>query len=178
MTTIRLFESRLCNEVQSSPIDWSAVYVEQLPRVYNFFLYQVNDEMLAEDLTAVTFQRAWQSRERYRTDVSAFTTWIFSIARRVAADHFRRTKKTVSLNLVAELPDDRTPDDLIQKMDDIQQLATLLMQLSRPDQELIALKYGGGLTNRTIALLTGMSESNVGTTLHRIVRKLRERWEE
>ena len=35
----------------------------------------------------------------------------------------------------------------------------------------------GGLTNRAIAQLTGLSESNVGTILYRVVQKLRQKWE-
>ena len=45
------------------------------------------------------------------------------------------------------------------------------------EQELVALKYGAGFTNRAIAGLTGLTESNVGTILYRIVHKLRAQWE-
>jgi RNA polymerase sigma-70 factor (ECF subfamily) len=40
----------------------------------------------------------------------------------------------------------------------------------------MALKYGAGLTNRAIARATGLSESNIGTILHRAVQTLREHW--
>ncbi len=40
----------------------------------------------------------------------------------------------------------------------------------------LALKYGGGLTNRAIARATGLSESNVGTIVHRAVEGLRAQW--
>jgi RNA polymerase sigma-70 factor (ECF subfamily) len=43
-------------------------------------------------------------------------------------------------------------------------------------RELIALKYGADMTNRAIARATGLSESNVGTILHRAVEALRVRW--
>jgi RNA polymerase sigma-70 factor, ECF subfamily len=38
------------------------------------------------------------------------------------------------------------------------------------------LKYGAGATNRAISEVTGLSESNVGTILHRAVQTLREKW--
>jgi RNA polymerase sigma-70 factor (ECF subfamily) len=38
------------------------------------------------------------------------------------------------------------------------------------------LKYGAGATNRAIAKLTGLSESNVGTIVHRVVETLRRDW--
>ncbi len=45
------------------------------------------------------------------------------------------------------------------------------------ERELVALKYGAELTNREIARMTGLSESNVGTILNRVVAKLRNEWE-
>ncbi len=59
----------------------------------------------------------------------------------------------------------------------IGQLARLLCELPTREAELIALKYGAGLTNRAIAQLTGLSESNVGTILHRTVQQLKQMWE-
>ncbi|MCE9628027.1 MAG: RNA polymerase subunit sigma-70, partial [Candidatus Eisenbacteria bacterium] len=40
-------------------------------------------------------------------------------------------------------------------------------------RELIALKYGADLNNRAIARQLGLSETNVGSILHRAVAKLR-----
>ena len=39
------------------------------------------------------------------------------------------------------------------------------------------MKYGANLTNRAIAGLTGLSESNVGVILHRVVQALKKEWE-
>jgi RNA polymerase sigma-70 factor (ECF subfamily) len=61
---------------------------------------------------------------------------------------------------------------------DLARLARLLEGLSEREQELVAMKYGAELTNRKIAELTGLSETNVGTILYRVVRKLRAQWEE
>jgi RNA polymerase sigma-70 factor (ECF subfamily) len=52
----------------------------------------------------------------------------------------------------------------------------LVAKLPERERELLSLKYGAGATNRTIAELMNMSESNVGTILHRTVQELRARW--
>jgi RNA polymerase sigma-70 factor (ECF subfamily) len=52
----------------------------------------------------------------------------------------------------------------------------LTAHLSDRAQELIALKYGAAFSNRMIARITGLSESNVGTVLQRTVEKLRSQW--
>ena len=69
-----------------------------------------------------------------------------------------------------------TPEDLAAGRSDQARLAALMAGLPDRDRELLALKYGAGLNNREIARLTGLSESNVGTILHRAVLALRARW--
>jgi|SRR5215216_2043678 len=154
-------------------IDWEAVYKEYLPRVYNFFHYRTGDRALAEDLTAVTFEKAWRGRSRFRRNLSAFSTWLFTIARNVATDHFRRRKQDIPLVTVSEPVDPISVEETVQRNHDFARLRAVLSQLPEREQELVAFKYGGGLNNRQIARLTRLSESNVGVILYRVVEKLR-----
>ena len=62
------------------------------------------------------------------------------------------------------------------RQSEAQRLAALLETLPPRERELIAMKYGADMTNRAIARATGLSESNVGTILHRGVESLRVRW--
>jgi RNA polymerase sigma factor (sigma-70 family) len=78
--------------VPAREVDWEAVYQADLPRLYNFFRYRVGDDLVAEDLTAETFEKAWRNRHRYRYDLAAFSTWLFTIAKNILADYFRKHK--------------------------------------------------------------------------------------
>ena len=164
--------------VRSGAVDWEAVYADLLPRVYNFFRYRVEDGPIAEDLTAATFEKAWRSRRRYRDDLGAFSTWVFTIARNVVTDYFRQRRPEVPLDKALDLSDPVSVEEVVQQRDEMARLRALLARLPARERELIALKYGAGLTNRAIAQLTGLSESNVGTILYRVVRRLRAEWEE
>ncbi len=159
-------------------VDWERVYRDLLPRVYRFFCYRVGDAVSAEDLTAATFEKAWGSRKRYRKDLGGFPGWVFGIARRVSADYFRSYQAAVALDVAVSNPAEGPVEDTIQRNRDFERLAELLGGLSLRERELISFKYGGGMTNREIAQLIGLSESNVGTILHRAVRRLRDQWEE
>jgi RNA polymerase sigma-70 factor (ECF subfamily) len=157
-------------------VDWDEVYRLELPRIYNFFRYRVYDSALAEDLTSITFEKAWRGRHRYRRDVAAFSTWLFTIARNVAVDHFRRRRAEVPLEDGPEPASDATPEDAAVRRSEFLRLSALLHDLPERERELVALKYGAEETNRAIARITGLSESNVGTILHRTVQTLRARW--
>jgi RNA polymerase sigma-70 factor (ECF subfamily) len=163
---------------QATEEDFEQFYHAELPRVYNFFRYRFGDGPLAEDLTSETFEKAWQHREKYKRDLSALSTWIFTIARNIAIDHYRKKDSELPLNEAADLPSDEMPvDELAQKHAEYARLSALLSQLADRERELVALKYGAGLTNRAIAGLTGLSESNVAVILHRAIHALREEWE-
>ncbi len=165
----------LWNVAAAEP-NWDAVYAEQLPRVYNFFRYRLGNEAHAEDLTSRTFEKAWAARSRYRRDLAGFATWLLTIARNVAADYFRAHRPHLPLEAAEDVPARDTPHDDVAKGSDLARLAALLKQLPQREQELVALKYGAEATNRAIAELTGLSESNVGTILHRAVQTLRREW--
>jgi RNA polymerase sigma-70 factor (ECF subfamily) len=158
-------------------VDFGAVYQAELPRIYNFFRYHIGDDQIAEDLTAATFEKAWRNRERYRQDLASFTTWLFTLARRVAADYYRKRRPTIPLDEAALVSDPQVIEEAAQERADFAHLAMLLAQLADRERELVALKYGAGLTNRTIAHLTGLSESNVSTILYRVTQQLRAQWE-
>ena len=157
----------------SAQVDWEAIYADQLPRVYNLFRYWIGDNALAEDLTSATFEKVWKHRLHYRQDVAAFSTWLFTIARRVAIDYFRQRNIEVALDNAVTLTTEDQPDTIAQRHSDFERLAELLSQLPTREHELIALKYGAELTYSEIADLTGLSETNVGSLLSRTVQKLR-----
>jgi len=168
---------RLVRWVTAPEPDWDAVYAEQLPRVYNFFRYRFGASADAEDLTARTFEKAWRARHRYRRDVAGFATWLLSIARNVAVDEYRAKRPHVRLEAAAEVAAGAaTPEDAAVLSSDADRLASLLGALPDRERELLSLKYGAGMTNRAIAQATGLTESNVGTILHRAVQTLRSRW--
>jgi RNA polymerase sigma-70 factor (ECF subfamily) len=162
---------------QAVPIDWEAVYAELLPRVFNYFRYHGLEDDVAEDLTALTFEKAWRKRASYRHDLAAFSTWVLRIAHNVAMDHFRRRTQEINLDEMEARSNQSSPEERMVEQDDLVRLRNLLALLPAREQDLIALKYGSGLTNRAIANQTGLSETNVGTILYRVVNHLRECWE-
>jgi RNA polymerase sigma-70 factor, ECF subfamily len=161
---------------QAGERDWDALYADQLPRIYNYFRFRIGNTADAEEMTSRTFEKAWRSRERYRNDLGSFSTWLFTIANRVATDHLRARREHLPLEAVPDLPAEGSPERDAERGSDLARLAHLTAELTERERELIALKYGAALNNRAIAHLTGLSESNVGTILHRLVQRLRERW--
>lgn len=157
-------------------IDWNSVVNNELPRLYNYFRYRLGDEGVAEDLTSVVLEKGWLKRHRYRKDRAAFSVWLFSIAKNEVIGYLRKRQVSLPISM-AETASDETIEHSLEQSQDIQQLSCLLAGLSERERELISLKFGADLNNREIAAITGLSESNVGTLLSRVLQKLREQWE-
>lgn len=159
-------------------IDWEVVYDDYLPKLYNFFFYQVNSKEIAEDLTASTFEQAWKNRHRYKNELGAFSTWLFTIARRKAIDYFRQQRPCVPLESVATIIDDQSIEYEIELKIDIEHLLMLIQALPPHIQTIIALKYGAQLTHQEISEVMSLSETNIGTILYRTIKELRHHWDE
>ncbi|HEX9896086.1 MAG TPA: sigma-70 family RNA polymerase sigma factor [Dehalococcoidales bacterium] len=153
------------------------LYEQYLPKVYQYVSYRVGNRTEAEELTSVIFEKALTKFGSYDSKRAAFSTWIFSIAHNTVIDHYRgrsreqKLQKEVKLRIVAI---STSPEEEAVRSEEIQKLHKCLSLLNRNEQELISLKFSGEMTNREIARITGLSESNVGTILCRAVRKLRD----
>ena len=66
------------------------------------------------------------------------------------------------------------PDEEAERAFQREEVRAALASLDPRDRDLVALKFAGGLSNTEIARVLRISESNVGTRLHRAVEKLRK----
>jgi RNA polymerase sigma-70 factor (ECF subfamily) len=171
-------KAKLAQINAATDIDWASAYEELLPKVYHYFCLRIGDRVEAEDLTAATFERAWRDRERYRNDLGSFTNWLFGIARHVAITYFRQDKQEEPFAEPGIDEASRPTEEAATRQEEFERFASRLTSLPEREREIFSLKYGAQFTNRSIAKIVGLTESNVGTILHRIVSRLREQLEQ
>lgn len=169
-------EKALASRAKAEPEAFADIYDHYFPLVYNYVRYRVSDAQSADDITARTFEKALTGIGRYRPNRGPLASWLFGIARHAVADHIRAQKRRRWLSLEV-LTDRASPDPAPEQIairDETQaQLLAAVARLSDREKELTALKFGARLSNRHIAKLTGLSESNVGVILYRAVQRLR-----
>ena len=156
---------------------FAGLYEQYMPMVFRYINYRVGKIHLAEDLTSTVFEKALTKFESYSADKASFSTWIFTIARNTLIDHFRVSSKRKTIP-IEEMPEtsnreDSPENDVIHK-EELNHLKVCMGRLSQQEQEIISLKFGAEITNRQIARMLGLSESNVGTIIYRAVKKLRD----
>jgi len=159
-----------------SPIaadDFAQLYEEYLPRILNYMRLRVDDEALAEDLTALTFERALTARSNLRSQ-AAFGGWLFRIAHNTVAEYYRGRRPVVSLDGLADIPaDDALAEQLMERAEELAALRQALRALPGRDREVIALKFVGGLGNQEIGRMMGLRAGHVAVLLYRALRKVR-----
>jgi RNA polymerase sigma factor (sigma-70 family) len=156
---------------------FGALYEEHLPRVYKFINYRVADKETAEDITLVVFEKALSKFQTYDSEKAAFSTWILTIARNTLIDHYRSRGKEKAIQRETKfqvMVFSDSPEEDAAKAEEQRKLRGCLVRLNEREREIISFKFGSEITNREIARITGLSESNVGAILCRAIHRLRE----
>ena len=153
---------------------FTALYERTFPKVYAYVASLLRDVSAAEDVTAQTFERAYRRRRSYRRSRGTPEAWIFGIARNAALDELRRRRRRSRLEAEPEDVAAPSADDQVELALRRQTVRAALATLEDRERDMVALKFVGGLSNAEIARVLGLSESNVGTRLHRTITKLRE----
>jgi RNA polymerase sigma-70 factor (ECF subfamily) len=150
---------------------FTTLYQSQLDRVFNYVRYRLGSEE-AEDVTADIFMRAWSRRRQYDPRKGIPSTWLWAITRNLVTDRLRR-RQPVQVELSTDLAAGDEPFSEISRQEEWQQVWAAFSRLAAVDQEIIALRFGAGQTNRAISGLVGLSEANVSQRLRRALRKMR-----
>jgi RNA polymerase sigma-70 factor (ECF subfamily) len=145
-------------------------------RLFNFLLRRTGSRSDAEDLTQEAFVRAWERIHRYEPKWR-FSTWLFTIAARLAVSHHRRRRPT--LRWVEEDEVEATP--LYDREDDRNSGAKLWALAGRvltPEQHTaLWLRYAEDMSIDEIAVVLKKSQVGVRVMLFRTRQVLAEQLE-
>ena len=147
---------------------FESLYRRTFPRVYAYVASMLRDRSAAEEVTAQAYERAYRKRSSYRAGRGSPEAWLFGIARNAALDELRRLKRRAA-EIEIEGEKDHSEGVVLRET-----VRVALATLDGEERDLLALKYRAGLSNGEIARVLAVSESNVGTRLHRAMEKLRK----
>lgn len=164
-------ESLLISQLSTNPEAFQPLYEQYFPRVFAYTAYRVATRQETEDMTATIFMKVIQSIHQFEyRGVGSFAMWLFRIAHNEIQQHYRETYRHNTIPL-DELPDiashDLLPDESLARKEQFSQLREALLTLSPRRQEIIRLRYFGGLRNQDIAKVLGLDERTVASHLSR-----------
>jgi RNA polymerase sigma factor (sigma-70 family) len=163
---------------EGSGIEFDSLYRSSRDDVYAYVATLLRDRVLAEDVTATAFERAYRHRRSFAPRRGSARAWLFGIARNAALDELRRRTRSGSLVPDIDAGGEPSPDDLAELAFRRASVREALARLTARERDLVALKFHAGLTNSELARVLGTSETNAGTMLHRTIQKLRKACDE
>jgi len=146
-------------------------------RLYGFFVRMTNQPSVSEDLVQIVFYRILKYRHTYR-DEGKFSAWIYHLARKVAADHFRKHASTPAATDPADLVEHADggpqPSEQAAASEDVSLLRTALAHLPVVDREVLVLSRIQRLEHKEVARLLDCSVGAVKVRAHRALKELRD----
>jgi RNA polymerase sigma-70 factor (ECF subfamily) len=138
--------------------------------LYSLGMRWLSDHKLAEELVQEVTFRMWRRASTFDDRRGAASSWIFGIARNVAADLAReRARRPIA---VADPPRaEETWDE--EKAWEAWQVSLVMKRLPRHQQEVLELAYGRDMTQAEIARALGIPLGTVKTRLYAGLKSLR-----
>ncbi len=149
--------------------------------VISFLFLMVKRRDVAEELAQETFVRAYRALSTLRED-ARLSTWIFGIARNVARESLRRTRRDERQSIELDAPAARevadqapTPDGQLLDKELNNAIGRSLMALDEDKRLVFTLKVYQQRSYEEIAEMTGFSMAKVRNDLHRARAEMRRR---
>ena len=155
--------------------DFDRLYQEHAQALFGFVAYRTGDRMLAEDVVADTFERALRARWRFDRRRGSEKTWLYSIALNRLRDHARREGAAGrALERLEAGAGESQEEQALAQVEDRQAISGALAQLAEEERDAIALRFGGDLSLKEIAKVTGVKMTTAEGRVYRALGKLRE----
>lgn len=152
------------------------LYEENFDRVYRYIALRVGNAADAEDLTAKVFIKMLESITSFKWRGVPFSAWLFRIAHNLAVDHLRQKAKKGHLVLDESMAvSEIDPAAVAEVRLNIEQLNVALEQLTQNQKEVMALRFGAGLSTAEAAKVLGKREGAVKALQHSALMALRKR---
>lgn len=167
-------ERSLVAASRSDPGAFGPLYDFYAPRIVGFIYRRVRDYNVAEDLTSVTFQRAFENVRRASFRNESFGGWLYRVASNAVVDHFRQNRRAASLVSILDREDlDDLCVDILADALDRDEIRRGLYAVHEMHREVLILRYFDDLDADEICVILGCSKETLSGKLQRALRALR-----
>jgi RNA polymerase sigma-70 factor, ECF subfamily len=160
------------------------LYAKYHHDVFQFLFYMVKNREHAEDLVQEVYIRVLKSYNKFEGK-SSEKTWLFSIARNVAIDSFRKQKGWKQRVMEKfdwsrqEIKDNQPiPEEIAMQKEEIQLVYRCLEKCTLDQSMVIVMRYVHELSIAETAEALNWTESKVKTTQHRALKVIKKYMEE
>jgi RNA polymerase sigma-70 factor, ECF subfamily len=147
--------------------------------IFRFLYFRVTNRSVALDITQDTFTKTWVYLSSGKT-IEHEEAFLYRTAKNALIDYFKKAKSS-SLDALMDSgydPGSSKDIDTLFKQDDIDTIRKLLDKLDEESKHIIFLRYVEERSIEEIANQYGKSVNAMTVHIHRIIKKLRGRYNE
>jgi RNA polymerase sigma-70 factor (ECF subfamily) len=142
--------------------------------VYRFARYRLNDEVLAEDVSAETFARLLETTYKGRGPKTNIRGWLMRTAANLVNDYYRAMYNRPTTNLPETLPSTNPgPGGVFEANEEKRLLHEALQSLTEEQATVLALRFGSGLSLAETAEALGKNANAIKALQFRAIGALR-----
>ena len=147
--------------------------------IFRFLYFRVTNRAIALDITQDTFTKTWIYLSSGKP-IEHPEAFLYRTAKNALIDYFKKAKSSSLDTMMDSGYDPATNRDVeeVFKNDDIAMIRNLLETLDEESKQIIFLRYTEEKSIDEISLLYGKSVNAMTVHIHRIVKKLRGRYNE
>ena len=171
---------------QTSPEAFERIFQKYHDAIFSYSLHRTCDAILAQDITANTFLKAFEHIKDFKWRGISLSSWLYRIATNEINLHYRKTKRLVAMTpeLAETLRDDETTDkavleieEMISKNKKFKRACLALFKLRLKYQTVLTLRYFEEKPIKEVAEILSLSENTVKTQIRRGLIQLRKQYE-
>lgn len=147
--------------------------------IFRFLYFRVGNRAVAVDITQDTFTKVWSYLAAGK-EIQYPEAFLYRSAKNALIDYYKK-EKTSSLDILMDAgfdPGSSKDTDDVLKQDDIQSIRILMDDMDEESQQIIYLRYAEEKPIEEIAALYGKTTNAMTVAIHRIVKKLKGRYNE
>ena len=161
-------------KVKNGDLDKLALLYERYKQMLFGFFYKMNrNKNICEDMVQVVFVKIIHSKHQF-TGEGEFSMWLFTIARNVGYDYFRKNKKPH--DDIDDHQNITSVSNIEQELTDIEELSILEQALNRLDyqqKEVLIMSRFENLKYKQIAQILNVSEGAIKMKVKRALVELK-----
>ncbi|EJW18166.1 sigma-70 family RNA polymerase sigma factor [Paenibacillus alvei] len=169
-------DSQIIREIKDGNTEVFAELMNRYQRKLLSFIYHMLKnsqlELLAEDLCAETFYKAYRSLHTFRESDASFSTWLYTIARNTVLSELRKQRSIqVSLDeeqgIIPEAPKEAAPEYALLRHEKVELVREAISRLPDKQRSALILREYDQLDYQEIAQVLGQTVSSVKSLLFR-----------
>ncbi len=155
---------------------FAQLYEAHFNKIYRYVYLKIGDQIEAEDMTQQVFLNALKSISSFKYKGTPVTAWLFRIAHNQIVDYLRRkTTRPVPVELDETVPaSTKDPENMAELILNIERLQQATKHLTNAQQEVLSLRFAGGLSIEETAKAMGKSTGAIKALQHAAVLSLRK----